>query len=123
MFKLRSALLCVVQERLEALMRRSLERSLQLEQRSKRWSRAGAGKMGVIESKDILATTAVNGRLSNVVNEKQQDTEEKSTSLFRQTAFLLYFMHLNVVKCRCMCVCGKQIDSLLRNSPTSEEHM
>lgn len=36
-----------MQERLEALMKRSLERSLQLEQRTKRWSRgctAGAGK-------------------------------------------------------------------------------
>lgn len=39
--------LCCVQERLEALMKRSLERSLQLEQRTKRWNRgcpAGAGQ-------------------------------------------------------------------------------
>lgn len=45
--KSKSHLLCCLQERLEALMKRSLERSLQLEQRNKRWSRgcpAGAGK-------------------------------------------------------------------------------
>ena len=46
-FELKAPLLCRIQERLEALMKRSLERSLQLEQRTKRWGRGclpGAGK-------------------------------------------------------------------------------